>query len=253
MLRPQKILFSLLSPIFSHTSTSCVKMKPPEFELIYFLYVLRRWTNNQLGEPKYQVSVAIKLQQTSRRGREREALKRTLQELSTPRYPLIYTSKSASAAKLARPFRGKTDQTPDKTQQSRSEAPLQEEREEKVAVNFFFGLVPLPHFHLKQSVLTRSVLSGTIETAPTGRTPCRLPAQKFRRSQKRRGWEGGSRKKKKINGVFSWCLFKTLYAEDQKNPARSPQTHLTLPTRVREVRWWIYLREGVLIFSPTGQ
>lgn len=178
---------------------SCVKMKPPEFELIYFPYVLRRCTNNQLGEPKYQVSVAMKLQQTLRR--DDKALKQTLQELSTPRYPLIYTSKSASAAKLARPFRGKTDQTPDKTQQSRSEAPLQEEQEEKVVVNFFFGLVPLPHFHLKQSVLTRSVLSGTIETAPTGRTPCRLPAQKFRRSQKRRG--RGEGVEKKINGAFS--------------------------------------------------
>lgn len=133
MLRPKKILFSLLSPVSSHTSISCVKMMPPE---IYFPYVLRRCTNNQLGEPKYQVSVAIKLQQTSRR--DDKALKRTLQELSTPRYPLIYTSKSASAAKLARPFRGKTDQTPHKTQQSRSEAPLQEEREEKVVGNFFF-------------------------------------------------------------------------------------------------------------------
>lgn len=122
-------------------------MKPPEFVPIYFPYVLRRYTNNQLGEPKYPVSVATKLQQTSRR--DDKALKRTLQELSTPRYPLIYTSKSASAAKLARPFRGKTDQTPDKTQESRSEAPLQEEREEKVAVNFFFWACSSPPLPLE--------------------------------------------------------------------------------------------------------
>lgn len=122
-------------------------MKPAEFELIYFRYVLRRCTNNQLGEPKYQVSVAVKLQQTSRR--VDKALKRTLQELSTPRYPLIYTSKSASAAKLARPFRGKTDQTPDKTQQSRSEAPLQEEREGKSYGKLFFWACSSPPLPLE--------------------------------------------------------------------------------------------------------
>lgn len=50
----------------------------------------------------------------------------------------------------------------------------------KVAVKLL-GLAPLPP---EVIVLSRSGLSGTIETAPTERTPCQLSVQTFRRGQR---------------------------------------------------------------------
>lgn len=80
------------------------------------------------------------------------------------KFPLIYTSKSVSAEKRVLAFVKNSDEN-----LSCSED-ISRKSEGKVTVNFLgLFLTPPP---LKQSVLTHSILSGTIETAPTGRTPC---------------------------------------------------------------------------------
>lgn len=119
----------------------------------------------------------------------------------------------------------------------------------------FLGLF-LPHFHLKQPVLTRYCLSGTIETAPNREDP--LLAL---RSEILAKWGEGDWKKtktkhththqKKSMELFSWCLFKMLRAWRPKGCRRIPAD------AAREARWWTYLRESVLIFYffllPTGR
>lgn len=113
---------------------------------------------------------------------DHKSLKRSRQELNTPRRPLISTSKSPSVVKLAAAFRRdkkktKNEMAPKLLTNSRVVVKKLWWKSENesccklfVFCFLFLGLF-LPHFHLKQPVLTRYCLSGTIETAPNREDP----------------------------------------------------------------------------------
>lgn len=93
-----------------------------------------------------------------------------------------------------------------------------------------------------QSVLSRSGLSGTIETAPTERTPCRLSVQTFRRSQR-----------EKSMGLLLMSLEDAVSCRPNAFLQDPRRLALQRPTGARRVRWWMFLRDCNSIFLQTGQ
>lgn len=165
-----------------------------------------------------------------------------MQELKTPRFPLIYTSKSASVDKRWQGLCQKQTKLLTNTANLFWKH-LKEEWEKSCCE--LFGLVPLPHFHWSNLFWPAPFWVALLKQHLQGGPPA---------GSLYRNLGEAKRGKKKKSMEVSLDVSSRRCKQKTKRILQDPRRLTSrFQTRARKARWWIYLRDCILIFLQTGQ